>query len=309
MRRCPAALLSLLLACPGLAAAGSPATPPAPSAATPPPYVLDDTAVHVLHARRLDRDYELYVALPPSYAKKPGQRFPVVFVTDAPYAFPLTRAIEARISGHSDHLPEFILVGLGYARGDTPEYSRRRDYTPTPAGTPRAVSDMPGRAPAFGGAADYRRFVAEDVFPFIESHYRADMSRKVFAGHSYGSLFGVDVLTTEPGLFQAYVLGSPSLWYDHHLMLARGRAWAAGPDPKVPLDIYLGVGGDERPRHGGSADEDMVGDLRAFSAILSGASRTRPRMRLRTDVVAGEDHLSVAPILITHGLQWVLGPH
>jgi len=27
---------------------------------------------------------------------------------------------------------------------------------------------------------------------------------------------------------------------------------------------------------------------------------------VKTDVIAGENHLTVAPILITHGLEWVL---
>jgi hypothetical protein len=109
----------------------------AAAAVEPQPYALKDTEVQTLHAAHLGRDYELFVSLPASYAA--GSRsYPVVFVTDAPYAFPLTRAIEARVTGHSQELPEFILVGLGYGKGDTPEYSRRRDYT-TPASAPTAT--------------------------------------------------------------------------------------------------------------------------------------------------------------------------
>ncbi|WP_374563661.1 alpha/beta hydrolase [Ideonella sp.] len=276
-------------------------------------YALPDTAVHLLHASRLQRDYELYVALPKSYATTPGRSYPVVFVTDAPYAFPLTRAIAARVGGHSDDLPEFILVGLGYAKGDTPEFSRRRDYTPTPNGGAKVVSDMPGRAPVFGEAAGFRRFIADEVFAFIAAHYRADLSRKVFAGHSYGALLGADVLTHEPGLFQGYVLGSPSLWFDHHALFARQKDWAL--DTKAPLraDVYLGVGEYEGRAPKGAKDPsryahevDMVADMRAFASALQ--ARPTPGLRLRADVIAGEDHLTVAPILITRGLKWALGP-
>ena len=39
---------------------------------------------------------------------------------------------------------------------------------------------MAGRAPAFGEAAGYRRFLADEVFPFIARSYRADMSSRLF---------------------------------------------------------------------------------------------------------------------------------
>jgi hypothetical protein len=50
----------------------------------------------------------------------------------------------------------------------------------------------------------------------------------------------------------------------------------------------------------------MVGDVQAFAGALA---RQAKRLRMRTDVIAAEDHLTVAPILITRGLMWVLGPH
>lgn len=288
------------------------AAAPGPAPATDDPYVLKDTAVHVLHATRLGRDYEIDVSLPPSYGSS-GRSYPVVFVTDAPYAFPVTRAIEARVAGHSKELPEFILVGLGYARGDTAEFSRRRDYTPSPNGDRGAISDMPGRPVAYGEAEGYRRFVAEEVFPFVAAHYRADMNRKVFAGHSYGSLFGAWVLLTAPAMFQGYVLGSPSLWFDDDLMRGRERAFAQAHHD-LPARVYLGAGEFEaraprqRPHDGRYATEhDMVADTQAFARALG--SRHYPGLALRTDIIAGEDHLTVAPALITRGLMWTLAGH
>jgi predicted alpha/beta superfamily hydrolase len=299
--------LSRLLSSIALAAALAPAASPAAEATQP--YVLSDTEVHVLRAPPLGRDYEVYVSLPPSYGS--GQRsYPVVFVTDASYAFPVTRAIEARIAGHSKELPEFILVGLGYAKGDTPEYSRRRDYTPSAHGDRGATSDMPGRPVAYGEAEGYRRFVADQVFPFIASHYRADMAHKVFAGHSYGSLFGAYVMLTTPEMFDGYVLGSPSLWFDQRLLFARERTFAAA-HKDLAARVYLGAGEFEtlapkgRPRDPRyNTDEDMVGATQAFARAL--ASHRYPGLKLRTEVVAGEDHLTVAPALITRGLLWTL---
>ena len=262
-----------------------------------PPYVLDDTAVHSLHAKVLKRDYQIMVSLPPSY-KSSTKRYPIVFVTDANYAFPVTRSIARRVGASGRGIEDFILVGLGYATGDTAEYSRRRDYTPvTPADTDY-VSDMPGRKAQFGEAEAYRQFIAAEVFPLIAQQYRADMGRKVFVGHSYGSLLGLHVLFSEPSMFEQYILGSPSLWYGKRMMYAREKAFAA-THKDLKARIYFGVGALET----GSPDE-MVGDLKQLEAALT--SRKYPGLQMESRVFADEDHLTLAPGLITRGLKWTL---
>ena len=99
-----AALALLVLGC---QSPPSPATAPPPVAASAPvavspdvrpkPYALTDTEVRDLHSAVLGRDYPIYIALPPSYADQPDRRYPVLFVADAPYAFPLIRSIARRV--------------------------------------------------------------------------------------------------------------------------------------------------------------------------------------------------------------------
>lgn len=264
-----------------------------------PPVVLDDTEVHTLHAKDLKRDYQVLVSLPLSY-KSSKKRYPVLFVVDSPYAFPLIRSIAKRVGDHGHGLEEFILVGLAYATGDTPEFSRRRDYTPVQTVETGLESDMPGRAPQFGQAEGYRRFIAADVFPLIAATYRADMSRKIFSGHSYGSLLGLHVLFTEPAMFDQYILGSPSLWYGKRVMFEREKAYAQSHHD-LKARVYFGVGGLEtKPPH------DMVADLKQFATLLK--SRKYPGLQVESRVFADEDHLSVGPAITTRGLKWVLPP-
>ena len=268
------------------------------------PYVLDNTEVRSIRAANLQRDYQIYVSLPASYAKS-GRSYPVVFVTDAPYAFPVTRAIGIRAGQGGRHIEEFILVGLSYARGDSAEYSRRRDYTPAPSGDPTYVSDMPGREPKFGESAGYRRFIADEVFPFVAKHYRADMGRKTFIGHSYGSLLGLDMLFNEPEMFDNYVLGSPSLWFGKRVMFEREKAYAAA-HKDLKANVWFAVGAFEAVRNGArfNKDDDMVRDLRSFTAALK--SHNYPGLNMTSVVVPDEDHLTIAPVVITRGLRWAL---
>ena len=281
---------------------------PAQTMAEPPPYVLSNTEVHNLAAPLLKRDYQVYVSLPKSY-RSSNKRYPVVFVTDAPYAFPLVRSLAARLGNDPGGVEEFILVGLSYANGDTPEFSRRRDYTPSQPADPAGLkSDMPGRTPLFGESEGYRKFIADQVFPLVAKLYRADMSRKVFAGHSYGSLLGTHILLTEPSMFRHYILGSPSYWYGHKVMFEQEKAYAAS-HKDLPAQVYFAVGGFETVKHG-SKDaryndaNDLVADMAAFEKALK--SRKYPGLQVQSKVLDDEDHLSVAPGILTRGLKWAL---
>ncbi|MDN3918758.1 hypothetical protein [Roseateles violae] len=46
----------------------------------------------------------------------------------------------------------------------------------------------------------------------------------------------------------------------------------------------------------------MVADMRRFERLLK--SRRYPGLRLRAEVIAGEDHLSVNPVALTRALKW-----
>lgn len=271
------------------------------------PYTLKNTDVVEVRATQLNRDYQLLVSLPPSYEKS-ARRYPVVFVTDADYAFPLIRSMAKRLGTGTHGVEEFILVGLSYAKGDTPEYSRRRDYTPIDTAEKGRVSDMPGRAPKFGESEGFRRFIKSEVFPVIAQRYRADMERKVFAGHSYGSLLGLHIAFTEPAMFSHYILGSPSLWYGKRVMFEREKAYAAA-HKDLNAKFFFSVGGFETLKPGSgdtryNTGDDMVADLLEFEALLK--KRQYPGLKMETSILAEEDHLSVAPVIITRGLKWAL---
>lgn len=270
------------------------------------PYQLDATEVRDVPAPALRRDYQLFVALPDSYGTG-ARRYPVLFVTDANYAFPIVRGIAQRLHRHAG-MEEAIVVGLSYARGDSGVHSRRRDYTPTVPRNHAYRPDMPGRAPAFGEAAAYGRYLTGTVLPFVAKHYRADLQRTVFIGHSYGSLLGLQVMFDQPGAFQHFILGSPSLWFDRGVMFGREQAYAAG-HKDLPGSVYVGIGSTEtlapgRQRDRSGENTDMLADARDFQRALAG--RRYPGLALRLEVFHGEDHASVFPFLLTHGLRTYL---
>lgn len=241
------------------------------------------------------REYQVFVQLPPSYAAEPDRRYPVLFVTDADYAFPIIRQLGRRLNLDGPAVEEFILVGLSYAQGDNGAASRNRDYTPTANGPRRASSTEHGGGPA------YQAYLKTQVLPFMDARFRTDPSRRILLGHSYGALLGLQILFTEPELFSGYALGSPSIWFDQRHVLKMEADYAARrTDLDADVFIYIGEfeGHGPTPQH--TTGPDMVADVATLEATLR--SRNYPRLTLGSEVLNDEDHLSVAPRGFTRAL-------
>lgn len=298
---CACLMLQTLTGCEPVAAPVH-ANPPSPVAAAPMPVALPDTIAHEAVSDS-GRRYPVWVALPADYAGS-DRRYPVVFVTDGGYSFPLVRSIRNLVVTNDDSLEDFILVGLPPEVGQTSKASRSRDYTPSnPLLDPRLRDDY--SAALYGEAAAYRDFIADRVFPLIAREYRADMSRTVFAGHSFGGLFGSYVLLTRPSMFKHYILSSPSLWFHDRRIEAIERNYAA-QHADLPANVRLYIGMYEQL--GDSArynrTKDMVGDTRAFERMLE--ARGYPGLRIDHEVLTDEDHLTAFPVAISRGLRWAL---
>lgn len=265
------------------------------------PYEMSDTEVWDVPDPVSGRDYQLFVALPPSYGTQPQRRYPVLYVTDADYAFPVIRQIARRLNIERATLDEFILVGLSYAKGEGGAQSRRRDYTPTPNGPSTAPRDA-----VHGKSVAYTAYVRDQVLPFVAGRYRTDESRRLFLGHSYGALLGSEILFSEPRLFSGYILGSPSFWYDRHHMAAREKAYAATHDD-LPARVYMYIGEYEEMRPGDpryAKDVNMVTDTRNMDQALR--SRKYPSLHMEVEVLNDEDHFTIAPRGFTRGLKYLL---
>ncbi|MFF2049572.1 alpha/beta hydrolase [Stenotrophomonas bentonitica] len=263
-----------------------------------PGVVLPDTEAWTVRDP-VGRDYPIWVSLPAGYARDTHLRYPVLYVTDALYSFPLARSVRNMVGQGGAHLAPFILVGLPPQQGLSSQQSRSRDYTPTQPS--RSPGDDYTDGITYGGAAHYRDFLADHVLPQVEARYRTDAAQRAFAGHSYGGLFGAYVLLTRPAMFQRYILSSPSLWFDQHV-INRIEAEYADAHADLNARVLLSIGAHETPASDApfAARNDMVAHTRAFAECLRG--RGYPGLWLETRVVADEDHLTVYPAMLTRAL-------
>lgn len=275
-----------------------------------PAWELPNTQVHQLPAQNTGRQYEVWIELPPSYGKT-EKKFPVLFVSDANYAFPLIRSIRNRLGAGGQNIEDFVIVGLSYAKEDNPTDSRSLDYTPTNI---LAKGKKPGKnltAKAYGGAAFYAEYLRHQVIPFVLNTYQVDPKRKLFVGHSYGGLLGAQILLTQPDTFDTYILSSPSLWFDNKTMFKLEQQYAAqNKNLKARVQLYAAEFEQVKPGKRYASRVNIVEDTLQFEKALK--SRHYPGLQIQSQIIADEDHLSVFPSMISRALVKLLpgtGPY
>ncbi len=227
-----------------------------------------------IHSEILDEDRTILVSLPPAYERDPI-RCPVVYLLDGNAHF-LQTVAAARFLAEQGLAPETIVVAILNT-------DRTRDLTPAPAAPV-------GEFPTAGGADRFRRFLTAELRPYLEGRYRTEPYR-VLIGWSFGGLFAVHALLSEPESFDAFITASPSLWWDNKAeAAAAAKLFESGAAPRKFL--YLSHG---RENNG------IPESVQAFAAVLG---RRAPRsLRWTLDYFAGDNHASVPARAIYNGLE------
>ncbi|MCG9747261.1 alpha/beta hydrolase-fold protein [Shewanella sp. Isolate8] len=277
-------------AAPGSLAPNS--TSPASNSTSPVPKVeIPRTAVFELTDPVSKRVYPLWVKLPRSYQSDSERHYPVIYVVDAPYAFQIVSGM-TRFPMNSGKMREAIIVGLSYAKGDKGPQSRVRDYT--------QVVDS-GWKLETGGASQYADYLQTVVLPFVAGRYRVNDNELTFVGNSLGGLLGANLLLEKPNLFDNYVLGSPSVWFNGEQILslmAKPRA-----EEKQARRVFLAVGALETPAKAGM-QHDMVAGADKLGRHLR--RQLGDNLVLESLIIAGARHETAFPTTASQGLYWLL---
>jgi hypothetical protein len=237
---------------------------------TLPRFGLFNTVAQVIHSDCANQDFQIGVWFPFSYAGSPERTYPVLYVPDGEYAFPFAAGLIPTLMGAGE-VPEMIVVGIAY-HGVTGwgEFGvlRDRDFCTQPFQSP----------PHETRHAQYTRFYQEELFPWIETHYRASSHDRALFGFSSAGFFALHMLFTQPGMFRRHVAASCTWPGAGEYFLERAQQYAEG-SAHPPVDLYLAVG---------SLDE---GQLPGFNRLVEYLASSRdPNLRVTSQVFAGEGH-------------------
>lgn len=184
---------------------------------------------YVVASSALKETRRINVHLPASYAAKLNQRYPVLYLLDGGEQedFPHIVGL-AQLGELSWTYREVIVVGI---EGK----DRKHDLT-----HPTSVAKEKQDLPTSGGSAAYRQFLAADLKPWVDAHYRTS-GETALIGESLAGLFVVETFLKQPALFDAYIAASPSLWWDDQ-SLAKGAAADLARWPAGERKLYLTIG-------------------------------------------------------------------
>jgi predicted alpha/beta superfamily hydrolase len=127
-------------------------------------------------------------------------RFPVIYVLDADGRDQHT-VPTARFLFLNNRMPKAIVVGVF-------NLDRNHDFLP----------DSSRSTPSGGGANNFIGFFKKELIPYIDKNFKAEPF-KILVGHSFGGVFAMHALLTEPDLFDAYIAIDPSFWYKDKMLV------------------------------------------------------------------------------------------
>jgi predicted alpha/beta superfamily hydrolase len=164
-----------------------------------------------LKSAAIGSTYHIYIRYPEGYASRPNSRYPTVYLLDGDSTFPVV-APQHLFLTYDDKLPDAIIVGISYGSFAPPVNHREIDF-----GT---------------RAADFQRFLADELIPAVEKRTRADPERRILVGQSFGGNFVLYSAFTRPDLFWGRIASNPSARMHRDLM-------ATVPAPANRSDLHL----------------------------------------------------------------------
>jgi uncharacterized protein len=232
-----------------VAACATPAASPPATVPTAAPRSIPLGEQHFLTSAILGDTREINVWVPPGIAegRAPGA---VIYLVDGALDQDFKHiAGLGELCAVSWTCETTLIVGI---------QTKDRQHDLTPAATdPRFIAGFPQA----GGAADFRRFIDEEVRPFIKARYPA-APRTALMGESLAGLFVADTLLEEPKLFDDYIAISPSLWWDGGRVAAEASSKLAA-SPLAGRRLYMAIANE------GGTMQAGVDTLRAAVAIAA----------------------------------------
>jgi uncharacterized protein len=280
------------------------------------PATILASEVRVLKSKHTGQEYRISISRPYAGFKsdqtiwpfnKPLEKWPVVYLTDGNWYFGMVTDI-VRNMGWFGNSTDAIVVGIGYPEDPHPPAAlcdaiarRIHDFTPVRAeGMEKWVEQIVKRPIVTGGAGDFLGFIKDELIPGIEQDFQVDPRKRILAGHSLGGLFTAFALFEEPGLFDTYIIGSPSLAYCDKFIFKREELFAKR-HKKIAAKVHLWAGEREE-----TSDEQTVSNVIRFGAILEG--RKYKGLTLVKQIFADQYHNEVIAPGFMAGLKLGLKP-
>ena len=175
------------------------------------PTILSGAVSYDIPSKILNTQIRISVSLPQGYDKNGSKKYPVLYVLDGFYSFPIIHELNKVMSGEIEPV---IIVGLGDNRMSIPEWlvSRYPLLTHDKDTYEDSYHSNNMKTKLVSGSGQlYYDAIKTEVIPFIEKNYATNDDRGL-VGHSLGGLFTSHVLFKDNGYFKRFGINSAALF-------------------------------------------------------------------------------------------------
>ena len=240
---------------------------------------IPNTQVLDIKSHITNKDYKIYLNFPRNI-DDPNKTFPVIYLLDAQWDFPLLNAIygEQYFDGF---LPDAIVVGITWGgKNPNPDSLRVTDFTPT-----KTMQDPTG-----GGAQKFLSFIKEELIPFIDGKFKTKKDDRTLMGSSLGGLFTLYALFNDPSVFNNYVLTSPAIQWDKGVINSYMEKFS-GNSSGLTKRLSMAIGGYE--------------DVNSYQKFVDKLKEKNfPGLKIKSKVIDGVGHSGGKADGYTRGLQF-----
>ncbi len=234
-----------------------------------------------IQSKQLGEERVINIWTADSY-KNSSEPLPVMYMADGGTQedFPHIANTLAKLIAEKKIKP-LILVGIENTE-------RRRDLSgPTEVAKDREI------APVVGGAAKFRAFIKEELFPEINQRYRTTEEKSII-GESLSGLFVMETFFTAPDMFDQYIAFDPSLWWNNQYLIRTA-------------DDHLSKFPDEPKRlwFAGSDASDISVHCKALAALLTKGQY--PNLTWTFSDEPNEKHHTIFRATKEKAISWALG--
>ena len=233
-----------------------------------------------------------------------------MFVLDGNAYFPLAATLNRLQSRGSQS--GLVIVAIGYPDGEVFNMQRRTFDMTTKADPAKLPPSRGGRGwPESGGADQFLGFIQNELLPQVDQKISIDKKQQAIAGHSFGGLFVMHVLFTQPESFQTYIAMSPSGWWNDYALLNEEKAFAKHVgELEKPVRVLIEVGELELGGKQGPAGAlAPTPAMKEFGTTVDFAERLKTLksdyLEIELKVYDQEDHGSVVPRAMIDALRFV----
>jgi len=193
------------------------------------PFILGE--MHELYSKVLGEKRMLNIYLPAGYNPNDSVIYPVIYLLDGSADedfIHIVGLVQYNSFEWINRVPKSIVVGIATV-------DRRGDFT-----FKTTIEADQKRYPTAGHSDLFIEFLASELQPYIDQHFKTSQS-KTLIGQSLGGLLATEILFKHPGLFNKYIIVSPSLWWDNGSLLEKSKE-TGNAAFQQRMDIYIGVG-------------------------------------------------------------------